>query len=329
MKTSMNLKNKELELNESTMKELIIQSGYLLEKRVATLLRNSGYKVVPNRGFKDVDTNKSREYDVYAYKDIEVYGTGSYGIYPTLVCECKNYSLPVVFFVQEKRDFKPLQDEVRVSGIPSKIWRRNKYISMQEFVNVLDFHHYCKPEVPVATQYCEFNKKKDSSGWVPCHSEESHETIRTLTKALEQEIEDDFRNMNQWLMPEEIEKEFIDLSFYYPVLVLQGDIYAAYIEDNNLSGNNNLTFDKCQHIQYNSEFFSFYDNEVISYHIDVISEKYLPFYLKLIDREMLKIKEVLQQQKQNVMCSIDKIITECRSIENKPKTYRKYLEYEF
>ena len=85
-------------INESEMKETIRRSGYLLERRVATLLRKEGYKAVTNRGFIDLETNKSREYDVYAYKSIDVYGTGEYGIYPTLICECKNNSNPIVFF---------------------------------------------------------------------------------------------------------------------------------------------------------------------------------------------------------------------------------------
>ena len=244
-------------------------------------------------------------------------------IYPTLICECKNNPQPIVFFVQEEEAFEPLIDEVTVSGIPSKIWQLNKYISIQEFTEVKNFHHYCKPEAPVSTQCCTFEMKKDKSSWMASHGEELYETFRTLTKALEQEIDDDFKNMSQWFIPEEKEKEFIDLSFYYPVVIFQGDIYAAYI------GKDDLTFKKCEHVQYNPEFFSFYENEVISYHVDVISEKYLLSYLKIIDREMQAIKHKLQQQKQDVMLSIDRLLIECKSLEKKPNTYRKHLEYLF
>ena len=69
-------------MNETIMKEAIWRSGYLLERRVATLLRKEGYKAVTNRGFIDQETNKSREYDVYAYKDIDVYENGSYSNIP-------------------------------------------------------------------------------------------------------------------------------------------------------------------------------------------------------------------------------------------------------
>ena len=316
-----------LELTETVMKDVIARSGYLLEKRVATLLRKSGYKVDSNRGFVDSETSKSREYDVYAYKEIEVYGAGSNGVYPTLICECKNNPFPVVFFAQEEETFKPLQDEVRSSGIPCKIWKHNKYISIQELTGVLTFHHYCAPKVPVATQYCNFAKKKDDSEWEALHSDESNDIFRTLAKTLEQEINADFNNMKQWFVPEEMEKEFIDLSFYYPVLILQGDIYSAHIGEG--EGHNSLNFKKCNHVQYNPEFYSIDDNEVISYHIDIITEKFLPDYIKLVEAEMSTIKSVLQQQKQSVLRSIDKIVTEISSLETKPTNYRKHLEYKF
>ena len=280
-----------------------------------------------NRGFFDIEENKSREYDVYAWKEVEVYKNGSYGMYPTLVCECKNYLQPVAFFIHDEEKYEPLIDEVMVSGIPAKIWQRNKYISIQEFANVLNFHHYCKPKAPVATQCCTFENK--GKFWNASHGGDLHETERTLTKALENEIDNDFTNMSQWFAPGAPEKEFIDLSFYYPVVIYQGEMNAIYAGKNDPSSKDDLIIKKCDHIQYNPEFYSFYDKEVISYHIDVISEKYLPSFLKLIDEEMVAVKEILQQQKQTVMRSIDKIVSDFGNPKKKPANYRKQLGYDF
>ena len=310
------------EQNQALMKEAILRSGYLLERSVANLLGESGYKAVTNRGFIDPQNNTSCEYDVYACKKIRVYRTGSHEIYPTLVCECKNYTQPIVFFVKEKKTFEPLQDEVRVSGIPSKIWQRDKYVSVQEFTDVESFHHYCKPEVPIATQCCTIEIKKDRSSWKANYSDELYKIFRKLTKALEYEIDEDFKNMGQWFVAEET-RGFTDLSFYYPVVIFPGDIYAAYIKDND------LTFKKCEHVQFNPELFSSHDNEVISYHIDVISEKYLPSYLRMIDREMITIKKMLQRRKQKVLLSVSKIVEECKEQKKKSESYRRYLEFEF
>lgn len=304
----------------AVMRDAILRSGYLLERRVAAVLAKAGYKAVTNRGFTDPETGKSREYDVYGYKDIAVYGTGSHGIFPTLVCECKNNPQPVVFFVKEKGAFEPLIDEVRVSGMPAKIWQRDRYVSVQEFTGVEGFHHYCRPEVPVASQYCTFQLKKDRDrlSWMAHHTDEQRDTFTSLIKALEFEINEDFKN---WSMEDDTKKEFVDLSFYYPLVIFGGDIYSAHIEDE-------LSLEKREHVQLNIEFFSFYDNDVISYHMDVISEKYLPSYLNVVDREMLRVKRMLQRQKQEVLLSIDKIAQDCKALKKKPKSCRKYLEFD-
>lgn len=324
-KTSMTHDN----ISPEEMKEAIWKSDYLLEQRVANVLNSRDYKKpVTNPVYFDPDDGKYHEYDVRAYRDISVYETGLHGIFPTLICECKNNHQPYVFFVQEKEMFEPLIDEVRVSGMPSKIWQHDKYISIQEFIDVESFHHYCRPEVPVASQYCTF-KEAGKSSWIAQHIEEQRgtpeerSTFPSLIKALEFEINEDFKNMNQWFVGEETESAFIDLSFYYPVLVFQGDIYAAYIEKND------LTLRKSEHIQMNTELFSRYDKDVISYHIDVICAEYLPRYLKIIELEMEKVKKILQQHKQQVQLSIDKIVEECKALKKKPKSYRRYLEFEF
>ena len=135
-----------------------------------------------------------------------------------MICECKNNTQAIAFFIHDDEEFVPLIDEVRVSGIPAKIWQRNKYISIQEFTNTINLHHYCKPVAPVATQCCTF--EKTGSSYKASHDVELHDYERTLTKALESEIDDDFRKMSQWLAPEEAEKEFIDLSLYYPLVIL-------------------------------------------------------------------------------------------------------------
>lgn len=120
-------------------------------------LEKADYKAITNQRFVDPDPpHKTRECDIYAYKEVPLHPMGSDAIYPTLVCECKNFHQPTVFIVKGtfKETYQPRQDEVRVSGIPAKIWQRDKYIPVQEFMKCGNFHHYCKLEVPVATQYC-------------------------------------------------------------------------------------------------------------------------------------------------------------------------------
>jgi len=314
-------------ISPDQMTDAIWSSGYFLERRVAISLRKAGYKVMTNPVFTDRETNKALEYDVYAFKEIPLYENGSYAIYPTLICECKNYSQPVVFFVQEEEMFEKSKDEVRVSGIPSKILKRNKYISVQELTDVESFHHYCIPEAPVSTQCCTFKRKNEKLPWDASYGEDTYDTFKKTLKALEYEIDQDFKCMSQWFSPRETEREFIDLSFYYPVAIFQGDIYAGHIVKDEPQSKHDLALNPREHIQFNPYFFSFYDNEVISYHIDIISEKYLQLYLKIIDREMAAIKKSLQLHKDIVVSSVDKMVEECLSLKDKPDTYRTYLEY--
>jgi len=314
-------------IDEASKRKAILNSGYLLERRVTNLLRHSGYKVITNRGFYDPEEKKSREYDVYAYKEIKIDSSSSCGIYPTLVCECKDNSQPIAFFIHDKEKFVPLIDEVMVSGMPSKIWQNKKYIPIQEFVDVMNIHHYCKPVAPVATQCCTFEDK--GKYWKASHGEDLHERERTLTKALENEIDDDYKNMSQLFGLGETEKDFIDLSFYYPVLIYQGEINAVHVVNKDPTTNDDLIIENCNHIQYNPEFYSFYDKEVISYHIDVITETYLPTYLELVETEIKMIKQVIKSKKQDVMQSTYKIVAEIGSLEKKPTNYRKQLGYTF
>jgi hypothetical protein len=308
--------------------EAIRISGYLLESRVATKLRSAKYRTSTNPVFFDPETNKSREYDINAYKTIPVYPNGDFDIYPTLICQCKNNSYPIVFFVDKEHDFKPLLDEVRVSGMPSKIWSDTKSISVQEFLKVGNYHHFCTPKAHVTTQCCTFEKTMEKTkegmkeGIKANYGSDLYETNRTLTKVLEFEIDEDFKNISRWMSSNKKGTKFMDLSFYYPVVIYQGDIHVAHVDGDNVK------MELSNHIQFNPEFYSHYYEEVISYHIDVISEDYLPYFLNIIDLEMNTIKKKLQQQKEKVLLSIKKGIEECANDKNQLKTFRKILELE-
>jgi len=320
--------------------DAIWNSGFLLERRVASLLHKLGYKAITNRGFYDNESNKSLEYDVYAYKSFNVFDNSeSCQIYPTLIVECKNNKEPIAFFNQDEREFEPLIDEVRISGIPSKIWKRNNYISLQEFVNISSFHHYCKPKAPVATMCCKFietkyikpSKKdpKPKQQYKADHDTELNDIYKKLTKAMESEIEDDFKIMSQWLQPSELGEEFIDLSIYYPIVIYQGGIDSIRMNNIDNPQKEDIIIENRDHIQFNPEYYSYYDKEVISYHIDIITEKYLENYVKMIEKEVTSIKEAIKQEKRIVRRSIDKIIGECQGLDKQPDELRKHMEYKF
>jgi len=206
--------------------------------------------------------------------------------------------------------------EVKVSGIPVKFWQKDGYISFSEFTGMERFQHYCKEKV--STQYCTFQWKKDKSSWIALHDEEHHNTFSSLIKALDYEIT---KHYDGWEPPDKLEEEDINIQIYYPLVVLQGQLFAAELR------RKGVTLKKVKHIQFRKEIFSSRINEVETYQIDVISEEYLHNYLKMIESEIEKIKKTFQRKREQVRISIEKIVQETRKSKKKIKSYREYLEF--
>jgi len=303
------------------MKEAIKKSGYLLEQRVEPILLEAGYYVQTNSVFPDPQTGKSREIDLSALSAIPIYEDELHWVFPYLLCECENNAQPLVFFTKESPISFMHAEEVKVSGIPVKLWSGKRYVSLSDFTSMGKFHHYCKGDI--ATQYCSFQSvrektAKDKVSWIALHSDEQHNTFDSLVKSLEYEIA---KHFDGWRLPSGKKQENASIQIYYPLVVLQGDLFCAYLE------NNHLTLKKSRHVQFRKEFFLASSNEVETYQIDVITEEYLSDYLDIIDTEVEEIKKIFQSKKENVLSSIAKILEMARGIKEKPKSYREYLEF--
>jgi hypothetical protein len=161
------------------------------------------------------------------------------------------------------------------------------------------------------------------------HDVELNDTYRKLTKAMECEIEDDFKIMSQWLQPSGLGKEFIDLSIYYPVVIYQGGMELIGMNKIDTPQKEDIIIENRDHIQFNPEYYSYYDKEVISYHIDIVTEKHLENYINMVEKEVMSIKEALKKEKQVVRRSIDKIIGECQGLDKQPNELRKHMEFRF
>ena len=306
------------QISTEEMKHAIQRSGYLLEQRVEPILTEEGYFVETNPVFPEPETGKSREIDISALSAVRVYKKGFNFIFPAILCECENNSHPVVFFVKESPISFLHHEQVKVSGIPVKFLRKDGYVSLSEFTGMEKFHHYCKG--PVATQYCTFHQvKKDRSSWIALHSEEQHGTFNSLIKALEYEISSHFAG---WTLPDKkVEEEAVNVQIYYPLVILQGSLYIAALE------NKQLTLRKSKHVQLRKELFLPHANKVETYQIDVISEGHLGDYLKIIDSEMEKVKRIFQRKRKEVLLSIEKIVKETKRLGKKAESFREWLEF--
>lgn len=303
-------------ISTEQMKEAIRKSGYLLEQRVEQILNNAGYYVETNPVFLDPETGKSREFDISAISATRIYKKGYNFVFPVLICECENNAQPIVFFIKESPISFLHHYEVKVSGIPVKFWQNDGYISFSDFTGMERFHHYCKGKV--STQYCTFQLKKDKSSWIALHDEEHHNTFSSLIKALDYEITEHY---DGWKPPDKLKEEDINIQIYYPLVVLQGELFAAELR------RKDFTLKKVKHVQFRKELFSSRINRVETYQIDVISVEYLYNYLKIIESEIEKIKNTFQRKREQVTISIEKIVQKTRKSKKKIKSYREYLEF--
>lgn len=80
------------------------RTGYLLEQRVAKVVKNSGFYTGTGRAFKDPDEGKSREVDVYAFKEFFANEAGNITLGVKLLVECKNSSGPYVVLGRKPDD---------------------------------------------------------------------------------------------------------------------------------------------------------------------------------------------------------------------------------
>ncbi|GLZ57301.1 hypothetical protein [Micromonospora sp. NBRC 107095] len=86
--------------------EALDQTGFILEHRVAQVLRSKGFETDLNRPFPDEASGKSREIDVWGYKH-SFAKRDPLAIYlaTQVICECKNTSNPFVIVGESLEHF--------------------------------------------------------------------------------------------------------------------------------------------------------------------------------------------------------------------------------
>jgi putative sterol carrier protein len=307
------------------MSQAILHSGYLLEQRVEGVLEKAGYYVETNAAYPDPITGKSREIDIEAITGFRISKDYDF-IFVRLICECENNQKPVVFFIKKSPISFLHHEEVKAAGIPVQFLEKRistkhgykfkssgSYIGLPDFLRFEKYHHYCKG--PISTQYCTFTRKNENSPWVAFHSDSQHDSLTSLIFALEAEIDEYYKS---YVVPSKNETEYINMEIYYPLLVLQGPLYSAEIK------NKKLELKTCNHIQYRKDYFS--KDKHDTYQIDVITESFLPKFLKIIEGEMEKAKKILKRKIKIVRESIE-ILTERARKKKKSEPFREIFEF--
>lgn len=311
-------------ISKKEMKETIKRSGYPLEQYVENILIKSLYFVQTNPIYYDTDPKtgltKAREIDIHAKRFRKLYKDKNEEISTTLICECKNYSQPFVFFVKDSKLCQLRNDQIKIAGIPLKIWNKNHYISLEDFIKTDSFHHYYHSKL--STQYCSFQKSGDKKSWIASHPDEHNEMFTTLIKVTEQYLNSWF---NGWKLPNKLSEEHPIIEMIYPVVVVQGPIYAAFLKKGQ------IILQEYSHIVFRREDILHPVGDAKTYLIDVVTKNYFhKHYLKLIECEMDLVIKTLRRKKQAVFKSISKIVSEAKKarMQGKAKnSFRQYLEY--
>ncbi|MGA3324222.1 MAG: hypothetical protein ABSF45_07095 [Terriglobia bacterium] len=297
------------------MCEAIKRSGYPLEQRAKTLLQRCGYSVELNSSYPDPKSGVSREFDIWAAKGRLIF-PGTLGtLLAVLVCECMNNPQPVVFFESDYSDQHTWRfcEDIKCSGIPVKFWVAQAYRYLPVYLGFAGFHHCASG--PFSTQYCSFQRKKDQV-WQAFHDERSHQTFETITHALETCIDLHYGLIKA---PEPDLQSPPSIRIYYPVLILQGDLYLAR------QGRRGVTLGRKQEVQYRREIWT--GGRPVVYQVDVITESHIPSFIRMVETEIQQVGQSLGGAKQLFDESVTRIVDDYRENRTGRPPWRTILEY--
>lgn len=297
-------------------KSALLRSGYLLEGRLEMVLRKS-YWVESNIAYRDPTTGKSRELDLSAFHVSQTDAGLPFSVSVRLLIECVNNPQPIAFMTKHQVGGPPYEAlYVKKSGLPMTIEDEDNgngnpdRSSLPEFIDMYDYHHYFR--CPVASQYCSFQKKKDKEAvWMALHGEDHHDSFGKLCDVVEYFIDRDYEG---WTRDPD---KGVAVTLYYPVLVVQGDLLDVRTSKKSLS------LKKAKHLQYRLSRIT--DGKFTDYQIDVVTERYFPQFLNMIEWEQTQTARRMNDKQEAIRKSADRILKKLRGM-GEPGVVRYIME---
>jgi hypothetical protein len=301
-------------ITRAEAKSALLRSGYLLESRVEALLNKAGYYVQANHTYPDPDTGKAREFDLYAMgaERVGVEQRRDF-IFRILLIECINNPQPIALITKEPQVAFLHHQDAKYAGLPVKFpVKGGGWVALHDHLKLETIHHYCKGRI--ATQFCSFRQKKDRQQveWMALHEDAQFDSFRKLCTVVDHLMDQHFKS---WRFGG---PEFVNIEFYYPLLVLGGDLLE--VRPNAKSAQ--LTTRK--HLQFRRSHIV--RGEAEDYQIDVITESYIPKYLELVERETKSIANRLNRRRVEVRAAVRRIIRGARRLRT-PERIRKAFEF--
>jgi len=305
----MECKSKKISIPE--MRETLLHSTYLLETRVHALLRERWLWAEANPSYKDPKTDQFSDFDIYSATSVNA-GDDEDLIFGALLIECVNNPQPLALMTKDCFSPRLHHLDIKFAGIPVKLMdNKGQWKTLPESLKMQEYHHYYNGFV--ATQFCSFQHKNTGrkNEWVAVHEGNHFDSIIKLCDVTDYLIERRSNNLTRK------NNDDIYIEFYYPVLVLQGDLIEAFANKRSLSvrQSNHLKLRrsvKCGEKQ-------------TSYQIDIIKERYLPEYLSRVEEELNQTADLLKHNNKIVRQSINKIIDDIATTNGE---IGKVLEYQ-
>lgn len=207
--------------NDEIMQALL-ESGYLLEQHVATILESLGFNVWTNAAFEDPEEHKSREIDVRAIRRVAHNETRKVSAFVELIVECKNSSNALVFVSRTK-------NQVDRETVPSE-WRfpmtykmtrdlgsgRSEFREASGFFHLgFDQVHYRYKQLFKAVQFCRIDRK--GSAWHANHAGLYDAIFYPIAKAVRFRLDQVPKSSDTWKY----------LWLVFPIVVTKSDLFLV------------------------------------------------------------------------------------------------------
>jgi hypothetical protein len=198
------------------------KTGFLLEHRVAQILRNYATVVTIGKAFLDPESGKSREIDVFASLEGSIDGVeagNSPHIFVELAIECKNSSGPFVLIGDHGRDYHPWTGAtIHVTfdplkfGFPKALGR-----TLRSMLNLDTL-----PGMPTRDDFSGhqlLRMNRQGGNWKADNNAIYDSILYPLAKAWKHEA-DDWKNAEEgW--------QYASLSYTFPIIVTSGGVYVV------------------------------------------------------------------------------------------------------
>jgi hypothetical protein len=144
------------------------------------------------------------------------------------------------------------------------------------------------------------------------HDEQHFDSLKKLCDAVDYSQR---RHYEGWVFDG---AEAINIQVYYPILVLQGQLWDVRPKKQG------LTIKRATHLQYRRSVAGSAGEE--DYQIDVIEERFLRRYLSIIAQEITKAARLLRRRHEAARIAVDKIVSAAR-IASTAQAKREAMEF--